>query len=150
MMRRLFFLILMVSVFASSEALGQQRALNELTDQDCLGAGSASVLVYDLELNEELYFFDPHRDLPTASIQKMMSSAAALHHKGEDYRFLTQVGFTGEIKDGVLHGDLIVVGSGDPSLGSEYFPDYPSISKMKDRKSTRLNSSHVAISYAVF
>jgi len=133
----------MVSVFASSEALGQQRALNELTDQDCLGAGSASVLVYDLELNEELYFFDPHRALPTASIQKMMSSAAALHHKGEDYRFLTQVGFTGEIKDGVLHGDLIVVGSGDPSLGSEYFPDYPSISKMKDEVVAKIKQEEI-------
>src|SRR5699024_9971257 len=112
-------------------------------DQDCLGAGSASVLVYDLELNEELYFFDPHRALPTASIQKMMSSAAALHHKGEDYRFLTQVGFTGEIKDGVLHGDLIVVGSGDPSLGSEYFPDYPSISKMKDEVVAKIKQEEI-------
>src|SRR5690625_5105376 len=132
MMRRLFFLILMVSVFASSEALGQQRALNELTDQDCLGAGSASVLVYDLELNEELYFFDPHRALPTASIQKMMSSAAALHHKGEDYRFLTQVGFTGENKDGVLHGALIVVGAGEHSLCYEYFYDSPYINVLSE------------------
>src|SRR5690625_6692043 len=36
-------------------------------------------------------------------------------------------------------------------LGAETFDDMTNISKdLRDRKSTRLNSSHVAISYAVF
>lgn len=145
MIKKFSFLFLTVLLFICSTVVGQQKELNRLTDQDCLGAGSASVLVYDLESKEELYFFDPQRALPTASIQKMMSSAAALHEKGRDYRFLTQIGFDGEIREGVLDGDLIVLGSGDPSLGSEYFPDLSSIDEMMDEVVAKIKDEGIRI-----
>src|SRR5690606_31783072 len=76
-----------------------------------------------LDREEELYSYDPQRALPTASIQKMMTTAAVLHQRGAGFKYKTVIGHTGKIKNGILEGDLVVIGSGDPTLGSEYFDD---------------------------
>lgn len=59
-----------------------------------------------------------------ASVLKVVTSAAALEMLGADYRFFTRIGYTGKIENGILKGDLIVRGGGDPSLGSEYFRNH--------------------------
>jgi D-alanyl-D-alanine carboxypeptidase/D-alanyl-D-alanine-endopeptidase (penicillin-binding protein 4) len=60
-----------------------------------------------------------------ASTLKIVTSAAALEILGADYRFKTTVGYVGEImKTNELKGDLVIVGGGDPTLGSEFFRNY--------------------------
>src|SRR5207253_9622866 len=50
-----------------------------------------------------------------------------------------------------LRGQNNVQGASDAGLIPMFYPDYQSVEGAAvDRKSTRLNSSHVAISYAVF
>ena len=34
------------------------------------------------------------------------------------------IGYSGKIENGILKGDLIIIGGGDPALGSEYFPNH--------------------------
>lgn len=53
-----------------------------------------------------------------ASCQKVITASTAFELLGHDYKYKTTLGYTGEIKDGVLHGDIIIKGSGDPTLGS--------------------------------
>jgi D-alanyl-D-alanine carboxypeptidase/D-alanyl-D-alanine-endopeptidase (penicillin-binding protein 4) len=55
-------------------------------------------------------------DLPlsAASLTKIATTIAALDKWGLEFQFETQFYGTGEIEDGVLQGDLVVVGSGDP------------------------------------
>lgn len=108
----------------------QENALQTLVGTDCLTAGSASILVYDLDQKKDLYAFDENRALPTASIQKLWSTAAALSVRGSDFRYRTEIGHTGQIRGEVLDGDLVVTGSGDPSLGSEYFPELPDLAAL--------------------
>ena len=55
----------------------------------------------------------------TASTLKTVTCGMALSYLGEDYRFSTTLKYSGAIKDGTLHGDLWIVGGGDPTLGSE-------------------------------
>ena len=55
--------------------------------------------------------------LVPASVSKLVSVAAAIEAVGWDYTFTTNLLASGPIADGVLRGDLIVVGSGDPSIG---------------------------------
>jgi len=50
------------------------------------------------------------------SNMKILTLAAAADRLGWNYRFETRVVTTATLEDGVLHGDLIVVGSGDPSI----------------------------------
>ena len=51
------------------------------------------------------------------TLSKIVSAAAAAEAVGWDYQFQTTLRATGPVADGTLHGDLLVVGSGDPSIG---------------------------------
>jgi serine-type D-Ala-D-Ala carboxypeptidase/endopeptidase (penicillin-binding protein 4) len=52
-----------------------------------------------------------------ASNQKLLLSMAALARFGVDHRFITSARANGPIRRGVLHGDIWIVGGGDPELG---------------------------------
>ena len=54
----------------------------------------------------------------TASTMKTISTGAGLHALGKDFKYTTKVAYTGEVKDGVLNGNIIIIGGGDPTLGS--------------------------------
>jgi len=52
--------------------------------------------------------------LPAASLTKVATSLVALETWGTDHRFDTLISTNGEIQNGVLQGDLIIQGGGDP------------------------------------
>lgn len=52
--------------------------------------------------------------LPAASLTKIATTLAALKTWGPDYQFTTLLSATGPIENGVLKGDLVVTGGGDP------------------------------------
>lgn len=54
-----------------------------------------------------------------ASNMKLISTGAALHALGTDMQFETRLGYDGTVEDGTLHGDLYIIGGGDPTLGSK-------------------------------
>jgi len=58
-----------------------------------------------------------------ASIIKVLTTYAAVLKLGFDYRWPTRFYRRGALKKGVLHGDLIVQGFGDPTLGSDDLED---------------------------
>ncbi|MEA3251524.1 MAG: D-alanyl-D-alanine carboxypeptidase/D-alanyl-D-alanine-endopeptidase [Pseudomonadota bacterium] len=63
---------------------------------------------------------DPLRQLSPASVSKLYIAAAALDRWGPQYRFTTRLVSTGELNaQGVLKGDLVFEGGGDPALTSE-------------------------------
>lgn len=64
-----------------------------------------------------------HHLMTPASTMKLVSTATALSMKGSDYRFETVVAADGTIEGSVLRGDLYLLGSGDPSIGSRLFFD---------------------------
>ena len=52
--------------------------------------------------------------LSAASLTKIATTLAALGKWGAEHQFVTKIFYTGEIKEGILEGDLIVLGDGDP------------------------------------
>lgn len=54
--------------------------------------------------------------LPAASLTKVATSLASLESWGPDHQFETLISATGPIQDGVLQGDLVVHGGGDPLI----------------------------------
>ncbi|MHB0776164.1 D-alanyl-D-alanine carboxypeptidase/D-alanyl-D-alanine endopeptidase [Halomonas sp. WWR20] len=73
-----------------------------------------------LDSNETLASLDAERLLSPASVSKLYISAAALDRWGPQHRFTTRFLTTGHIDtQGVLQGDLVFEGGGDPALVSE-------------------------------
>ncbi|HAC64498.1 MAG TPA: D-alanyl-D-alanine carboxypeptidase [Cyanothece sp. UBA12306] len=66
--------------------------------------------------SEWAYLGDHQPEMPmsAASLTKIATSIAALETWGTDHRFETLIHAVGKIEKGVLQGDLIVQGSGDP------------------------------------
>ena len=56
-----------------------------------------------------------------ASLMKLLTTYAALELLGPAYTWKTEAWMTGTLNDGVLQGDLILKGSGDPKLSFEQF-----------------------------
>jgi len=56
--------------------------------------------------------------LAPASCQKVITACTSFELLGHDYTYKTTLGYTGTITNGVLHGDVVIKGSGDPTLGS--------------------------------
>lgn len=52
--------------------------------------------------------------LPAASLTKIATTLAAIKKWGSKHQFITEIYITGTIKDGIVEGDLIILGSGDP------------------------------------
>ncbi len=87
--------------------------------------GSWGVLVASLSHGDTL--FSINADVPhlPASTQKVLTSALALNTLGPQYRFHTDVLHTGTLRDGVVDGDLILRGDGDPALSARFIGGKP-------------------------
>ena len=63
---------------------------------------------------QELASHQGTKPVSAASLTKIATTLAALGKLGADYQFVTRVYHTGEIQEGILKGDIIVAGNGDP------------------------------------
>jgi D-alanyl-D-alanine carboxypeptidase/D-alanyl-D-alanine-endopeptidase (penicillin-binding protein 4) len=79
--------------------------------------GHWGVLVADARSGQALYRRNADDRFVPASSIKLYYAAAALAALGPDYRFETPVYARGRLHEGRLDGDLILVASGDPTLG---------------------------------
>lgn len=102
-----------------------QEDIDRTLDVPALAAGTWGVVVRSLRSDETLYARNPRKLLIPASNLKVITLAAAAARLGWDYTYETQVLGLGAIDFGFLDGDLIVRGSGDPSIGSEEVPAGP-------------------------
>ncbi len=81
------------------------------------------ILVVDAKTGKALYERDADRLFMPASVTKLYTCAAALAAFGADHRFETPVYRRGEVKEGRLRGDLILVARGDLTLGGRTTAD---------------------------
>jgi serine-type D-Ala-D-Ala carboxypeptidase/endopeptidase (penicillin-binding protein 4) len=80
------------------------------------GTSRTALLVVSLDRGDTLFSLNPDLPLAPASNMKLFTTAAALQYLGPDFRFSTYLLGAGELRDGVLHGDLILYGTGDPAI----------------------------------
>ena len=81
------------------------------------------VLIVDPERGDTLYSHDAGKLLVPASNQKILTSAVALDALGPDFRYETHFLAGGPVRDGVLDGDLFVIGRGDPTISDHMAGD---------------------------
>ncbi|MEO7218886.1 MAG: D-alanyl-D-alanine carboxypeptidase/D-alanyl-D-alanine-endopeptidase [Gemmatimonadaceae bacterium] len=75
-----------------------------------------AVLAVDPARHDTLYARNAASLMVPASNMKLLTSAVALSQLGGDFRFTTTFAAHGSISNGVLNGDLVVTGRGDPTL----------------------------------
>jgi len=116
-MKRALFLLLALGLAPA----GQAAADTPLAPLQVLASHGArvSALVVRLDDRKTLAAMQPDLALTPASTSKLYVAAGALQQWGADYRFTTRLLGTGTVKDGVLEGDLVFAGAGDPALTTE-------------------------------
>jgi D-alanyl-D-alanine carboxypeptidase/D-alanyl-D-alanine-endopeptidase (penicillin-binding protein 4) len=84
-----------------------------------MSGASVSIMVKDIDNGSVVYSYDAEREVVPASVMKIITTSAALEILGEDFRYETSIMHDGNIENGILDGNLYIVGSGDPSIASE-------------------------------
>ena len=96
--------------------------LQEVAEEFALPAGTGAALEAKMR-----WFWsdeDRHRQFQAASTTKNFTTAATLDALGRNHRFRTPVTHTGRItRSGTLHGNLVLVASGDLTMGGREKPD---------------------------
>jgi D-alanyl-D-alanine carboxypeptidase/D-alanyl-D-alanine-endopeptidase (penicillin-binding protein 4) len=100
--------------------------LDELFDHaPSLARAVVGAHVESLQSGQTVYTRRSESLVMPASTMKIVTVAAAADRLGWGYRYRTTLEAAGTVEDGVLHGDLIVTGTGDPSIGSPDAGDAP-------------------------
>jgi len=80
------------------------------------------VLAVDARSGRVLYERNARKHFVPASNEKLLVTSTALSLLGPDYRYQTAVYATGPLVDGTVQGSLVLVGTGDPTLGEPFWP----------------------------
>lgn len=122
-MKRLAAVLFTVSLFFAPVRGATPAALRQALDRfksskalECASVGFAAVTLG----GDTLALLNGGTRLVPASNVKVITCGAALRTLGTDYRFKTEIAYSGRIADGILHGDLYIIGGGDPTTGSKY------------------------------
>jgi serine-type D-Ala-D-Ala carboxypeptidase/endopeptidase (penicillin-binding protein 4) len=91
-------------------------SIDSLVNDPKFARGNLGFLIIDPQSGDTLYSHNAGKLFMPASNQKILTSTVALAQLGPDYRFATTFVTRGKITNGVLSGDLIVIGRGDPTV----------------------------------
>ena len=126
MFRRLLLSILLLTMLTVGHAAPPAHldtAINDMIagfrqQKSCRGA-KIGILIRSLDDNALWYAKAADKPFIPASTGKLVVTATALEFLPEDFRFSTRLYADGEIKDGVLQGNLILRGGGDPTITAD-------------------------------
>lgn len=97
--------------------------------------GETSVMVADARTGQMLESVNADTALPPASTAKSITTLYALEQLGAGHRFLTSVIGTGAVAGGMVQGDIVLAGSGDPVLDTDHLGDLAAMLKSAGVKS---------------
>ena len=103
----------------SSDAVRRLQAdLGTVFNAPVMARGVWGVDVRSLDTGQVLFRHNAERLMMPASNMKILTLAVAAETLGWDYRFTTLLESTAPVENGVLKGDLIVRGNGDPTIST--------------------------------
>jgi len=107
-----------------------QKTLEELEKDTLLKNGYLGFCLKNTSTGQVVFEKNSKKTMLIASCTKLFSTATALEILGKNFTFKTQLAYTGMIENGILKGDLHIVGGGDPTLGSPDFPNQLNTSQL--------------------
>ncbi len=92
--------------------------INKMFTDPVLRNANWGFVVYDTKTGKIVTSYNENAPLVPASTTKLLTTETAFSLLGTKYRWNTQLEYSGSVdSEGVLTGNLYIVGSGDPSLG---------------------------------
>lgn len=102
-----------------------QERLASLVDGRTASNAETSIEVVDMETGQVIAEKTPHLPLAPASNMKLFTTAAAIDLLHPDFEITTTVYIRGNVDAaGTLHGDVKIVGHGDPTIGGRFHDDH--------------------------
>ena len=108
---------ILVPLLSSGQTLLQQKA-GEITAEEAFINASVSIKAINGK-GEVLTDLSSEKLMVPASNMKLISTGTALVRLGSDFRYSTDIAHDGVISEETLHGNLYIVGNGDPLIGSK-------------------------------
>jgi D-alanyl-D-alanine carboxypeptidase/D-alanyl-D-alanine-endopeptidase (penicillin-binding protein 4) len=113
--------LLALCLIANANAAPLPAAVRQELKTAGIPQSAISVEVIEVGKHAPLIDINAHRAMNPASTMKLLTTYAALDLLGPAYSWKTEAWIDGELKDGVLNGNLILKGYGDPKFTIEQF-----------------------------
>lgn len=126
-----FFILLIpilwyIIYFFSNDLQSQQKqkidlltALNNFKNDPAIQNASWGFYAYNITKQKVEASYQENLSLIPASSFKILACGAALLKLGPDYQYKTILGYQGTIEKNIIKGNLVIKGSGDPTLGTD-------------------------------
>ena len=101
------------------------RQIEQLLKNPSLDPAHIGIYIEELETGKIIFAKNEHKLLMPASNMKLVTTASALSLLGPEYKYETEFYYDGEISNGVLNGNLIIKGSGDPVICGRFHGNNP-------------------------
>lgn len=85
--------------------------------------GTTAFVVVDAATGHVLASREDSVGMPPASVLKSVTSLYAIDRLGHEFRYRTRVLANGPIVDGIIQGDIVLEGAGDPTLQTDQLGD---------------------------
>ena len=81
--------------------------------------GQSAAVLMDVATGQVMEVWNPDVQMPPASVTKVVTTLYGIDSLGSTYHFTTRILATGPVVNGIIQGDLVLVGGGDPALDSD-------------------------------
>jgi serine-type D-Ala-D-Ala carboxypeptidase/endopeptidase (penicillin-binding protein 4) len=109
------------TIFAQSITQTIQTSFIQFEKDPQLTNAISSLYVIDAKTGKVVFEKNAQVGLAPASTQKIITSITAFELLKKDFRYETTLQALGDIKDSILQGNVNIIGSGDPTLGSNRY-----------------------------
>ncbi|MFA7398926.1 MAG: D-alanyl-D-alanine carboxypeptidase, partial [Sideroxydans sp.] len=118
---KLLFSLLSLLLIADAQAVALPRSVQQELRKVGIPLNAVAVEVREVGKHAPLVALNTQRAMNPASTMKLVTTYAALDLLGPAYTWKTEAWIDGELRDGVLKGDLILKGYGNPKFTIEQF-----------------------------
>lgn len=114
----LIFTLTACSLLGQSFSSKIENAFKNFERDDDLAHAIVGLKIIDAETSQTIFSKNPEVGLAPASCQKIVTAASSYLMLGKDFNYKTSLGYTGQLDNGTLQGNLEIIATGDPTFGS--------------------------------
>lgn len=137
----IFLFVLGVNLLSAQSDLTKK--IDKIFSNSSFDYASVGMSVRSLD-GKEILNIDANKKYIPASSLKLITTFLSLQEFGEDFRFNTRIGYFGTIDQaGTLNGNLVIIGTGDPTFASERFGENYSLNVVLEKIISELQNKGI-------